>query len=884
VIERAFPTLSVSTNTLSTILTGLLNANLPLGLNSSLNITEMAMVLQTETATLNNTIATLQHLVATLPPEQQPTVTTLIEQLNSTYSLVAHSSALLHVVESIQQVETGGGGLTSCPVAEAGGLWASLQDCPGQLCSGAEMFSLVNDGGRVQCDNPSTLFLQDQTRFVTSIEYTCGVTQDAPELHTYISGTSVTLQVSHRCLCPDSGSLDECSSKHREESAEKRHAELQTSWLGTKMFMALAIWWVLARFEWYWRRRNLENAGRRRRGAPCCCLPYNYIPYSTLLGTDRGFGFAIQAAAAWLMMMNFIEQTLYHSVVQDDNYFGPYSEYVVAFYVLLYALPLTLCDHTSVTTLGCSIGFVYSTALGVAKWWINPLWQLGRADASFYTGRLRILWFLFYAVPLFACALIFFVKGVLHKRAQAKARMDGRVAKAALAQPWYVDYVTAMINDDPKAAEQHVPYSLRVATCAIVATTAVVFVSIIAFFTLDYSIPFFVWQIASPSCYYEYVGEAQQGPISNERLWTILAEGDAESGWGLLVCPTAKLVATIIRYVAFGCMGFSMVLTILQLAFVMRTYRRDIVSVIRGRFAKVTSLPTATMSMYNAFMLCGFQSIALTIGLFVIFFLSFVFCVILAAVWVLPVVLPKYNVDYPTIIPTEWYIGLFWQDSSPGILVVAILAFAVPYVLLHFFLLEDPKSVALKRRRLFEAVDLYMLCFGIFAGLFKVAVRVGVALAVNALYTWRADVCLLPFGLERYDYGYKIWLGVLQTDRFYSNPHLLTFIHHLSNTHGDIDVNINKSVDDDAAEEGAAGPAADEPLLVLNGAERSCRRAVLRWQLAYTLVRNPGLSMCRRRGLTAVQTSAEGAPAPEQPIVHQRSRYEGEEGAPLLIN
>lgn len=40
-----------------------------------------------------------------------------------------------------------------------------------------------------------------------------------------------------------------------------------------------------------------------------------------------------------------------------------------------------------------------------------------------------------------------------------------------------------------------------------------------------------------------------------------------------------------------------------------------------------------------------------------IFALSFLVALVIAIVWVLPAVLPKYGVDYPTLIPDSWYIG-----------------------------------------------------------------------------------------------------------------------------------------------------------------------------------------------------------------------------------
>lgn len=54
--------------------------------------------------------------------------------------------------------------------------------------------------------------------------------------------------------------------------------------------------------------------------------------------------------------------------------------------------------------------------------------------------------------------------------------------------------------------------------------------------------------------------------------------------------------------------------------------------------------------------------------------------------------------------------------------------------------------------------------------------RMAVAIVFNVSYGWRADVFLLPRGFEMWDLGYFAWLGLLQADRLYSNPHVLCFV------------------------------------------------------------------------------------------------------------
>ena len=111
----------------------------------------------------------------------------------------------------------------------------------------------------------------------------------------------------------------------------------------------------------------------------------------------------------------------------------------------------------------------------------------------------------------------------------------------------------------------------------------------------------------------------------------------------------------------------------------MKSYRRDIVLVFRGTFANQANLPSPSRALSSAFSFVGFQSISVTLGMVVKFVLLGIITIGIAVVWVLPAVLPHYDVDYPVLIPTEWYVGLFWKkNGSPGWITVTVLAFILP--------------------------------------------------------------------------------------------------------------------------------------------------------------------------------------------------------------
>jgi hypothetical protein len=220
----------------------ILNGNLPFGGgNTTLNITNMAEMFDKETGAIQNTISTLTTLVQSkvLPAGEQQSILTLLTQLNSTFNAVVEAASLVNAVQSIQSLEKGSSGFTSatCPLANEAGVWAAVQNCSRALCRGTEVFSSAADfsvqagggtgaGPQLNCDDDS-LYLESKSRFVATIHYECGATHDVPILSAVINGTNVRVSVSHRCLCPHSGGLQACSSKHRIDNEMDQHAVLE---------------------------------------------------------------------------------------------------------------------------------------------------------------------------------------------------------------------------------------------------------------------------------------------------------------------------------------------------------------------------------------------------------------------------------------------------------------------------------------------------------------------------------------------------------------------------------------------------------------------------------------------------------------------------------
>ena len=159
---------------------------------------------------IQSTVASLVSLASTLSGNQLASVEALIASLNAT--LVA-SSAVSHALNALQQVESSNSsvGLAGCPAAEAGGgMWGALQNCTEILCHEMELFSLVanqitGSDQPVLCQ--SSDYLLNKARFVTSISFGCGTSQDAPLLNATVNGTEIAINITHRCVRQQSDTM-----------------------------------------------------------------------------------------------------------------------------------------------------------------------------------------------------------------------------------------------------------------------------------------------------------------------------------------------------------------------------------------------------------------------------------------------------------------------------------------------------------------------------------------------------------------------------------------------------------------------------------------------------------------------------------------------------
>lgn len=240
--------------------------------------------------------------------------------------------------------------------------------------------------------------------------------------------------------------------------------------------------------------------------------------------------------------------------------------------------------------------------------------QLLPAAANIFAGliRQRISWFVFSGFPLLCCVVVFFLKAIRfeHKKVLAPVMLLLDRNKKGGDKAWYQRYVEATFRGEMKAAATHVPFSLRIATCVVVSSLLMLFCAIAMFFFLDEVIPKILsvscqllspsfcadhavthWGLSgqlmqSPTCYYDCmccstclsfgvhrfmvaflltdIGEGQNRGSSIEEVWKILSESGQIGGYHLFrLCKTAQLVTTIIKYVAFTCLGLATIIALL---------------------------------------------------------------------------------------------------------------------------------------------------------------------------------------------------------------------------------------------------------------------------------------------------------------------------------
>ncbi|XP_033759824.1 stimulated by retinoic acid gene 6 protein-like [Pecten maximus] len=172
------------------------------------------------------------------------------------------------------------------------------------------------------------------------------------------------------------------------------------------------------------------------------------------------------------------------------------------------------------------------------------------------------------------------------------------------------------------------------------------------------------------------------------------------------------------------------------------------------------------------------------------------------------------------------------------------------------FLQKQGEFMALNNRRLFFIVVYFMFFYNIFLGLVSCLLRILKAILVGAFFLPRLDHSTLPRRFQWFDPGFAAYCGFMYVESAHTNPCAVTFIKMLKiETLTTKELAAGETITRHGRKRTKSSPASKYIPLTANVpgenvnnmiAQRKSRQALFRWQVAYTLIRNPEL-MVRRK-------------------------------------
>ncbi|XP_028661749.1 STRA6-like isoform X2 [Erpetoichthys calabaricus] len=167
-------------------------------------------------------------------------------------------------------------------------------------------------------------------------------------------------------------------------------------------------------------------------------------------------------------------------------------------------------------------------------------------------------------------------------------------------------------------------------------------------------------------------------------------------------------------------------------------------------------------------------------------------------------------------------------------LVIGLLIFQI--VLAQLFFLQDKvkpedksKPLALNNKRAFHNFSYFFFFYNVILGFSNCVLRLLCSFVVGTFLVSRIDRTIMPRGYESADMGFNTWVGMLLVDHHHSHPVLLCFCHLLLAGRQEMPTCAESQYS-----QGDAG-------------EASRRRSRCRWLLLYTLLKNPGLIVHRKK-------------------------------------
>uniref|UniRef100_A0A4W4GL19 STRA6-like n=1 Tax=Electrophorus electricus TaxID=8005 RepID=A0A4W4GL19_ELEEL len=234
--------------------------------------------------------------------------------------------------------------------------------------------------------------------------------------------------------------------------------------------------------------------------------------------------------------------------------------------------------------------------------------------------------------------------------------------------------------------------------------------------------------------------------------------------------------------------------------------------------------PTSAISVAAITRYSGWQ-IAFTLwGYLIMHFVQFTFAMLFV---------------YLVVLPIQKGGFLSWFSNLAIILLTIFFVVAlvvVQIVLVQIFFLQDKlspedkqKPLALNNRKAFHSFNYFFFFYNVVMGLSNCILRLVNSCIVGTWLVSRIDRTIMQRGYERLDPGYCTWVGMITADHYHSNPIMVCFCHLL--------------LKQTAARQREPNTYSQFDNIDCPAGSRVCTR----WLLFYTLLKNPGLILLRKR-------------------------------------
>ncbi|XP_070543730.1 stimulated by retinoic acid gene 6 protein-like [Ptychodera flava] len=320
------------------------------------------------------------------------------------------------------------------------------------------------------------------------------------------------------------------------------------------------------------------------------------------------------------------------------------------------------------------------------------------------------------------------------------------------------------------------------------------------------------------------------------RMVALLADLDSHAIYVLKVCWNLSLSITFVIF-------------LFTIPMILQGYRENMLSVFKGDHSLVTAVAentsfsiTPAMRVVSATRYGGFQVAYAVVG-FVIHFI-----VIMAVIGLISWIIVSSEAQGIFLD----LLTLFWP-----IVVIGLFITLLQYLLARFvFLQERGRVFALDNRRLFHNCTFFTFFYNIYLGLFSSLMRLFKGMFFGALLFPRLDHSVLPRVVERFDPGFRAYIGFLQLENAHTHPVLVCFCRLLL-------LSLQPECGNGSKDEAVISADRDDDKDMFKTAENERRRRLARnrWFLGFTLMHNPGLQLLRHPTDTVLRSVEDGVDA-----------------------